>query len=62
MKMMTKCYIVETNSEIAGLFENLDDLSVEWSARRFGRGHMEITVEFPEYLAVDIEDAFAWFV
>lgn len=62
--MNRKCYIVEMNSSLDGLFEQLDDYGFNYECDEHwpAPGYIEISVWFHPYEAHDLENILAPYV
>ena len=62
--MNMKCYVVEMNSALAGLFEQLDDYGFDYEYNEHwpAPGYMEIYVWYFPQEIWDLEDIFAPYV
>lgn len=59
---MTKCYIVEINSSIEGMFDDLFDANIyEYKYHTIDNTHIEIT--FPNVKnVIELEEIMKWYV
>lgn len=63
-EMERKCYIVEMNSALEGLFEQLNDYGFDYECDEHwpAPGYIEITVDCYPHEFPDLEDIFAPYV
>jgi hypothetical protein len=61
--MRRKCYVVEMNSALDGLFEHLNDYGFDYECRALAEpGYMEIYVLYYPHEIQDLENIFAPYV
>jgi len=62
--MMTKCYIVEMNSDNESMFEYLNDFGFDYTIEEHwpAPGYMEIYIDYYPHEIQDLESIMQWYV
>lgn len=61
--MFVKCFIVELNSSLESMYDQLRDGGFDWSERRIDGGYIEITFEEWECRRIqEVMEIMKWYV
>lgn len=61
--MFVKCYLVEINSSLETMYQELDEVGINYTVESCGDGYMEITFEtFSIGEIQDVNEIMKWYV